>query len=90
MPQAVFVFLLPPSWEELEQRIRARGTEGEEAIVRRLATAREEIAALSAYQYVVWNREVGAAVKELEAILTAEGCRTARLDDSRLAVFFGR
>lgn len=88
MPQAVFVFLLPPSWEALEQRIRARGTDREEAILRRLTSAREEIAALSEYQYVVWNREVGVAVRELEAILTAETCRTKRLDQAKLRRFF--
>ncbi|MDI6871547.1 MAG: guanylate kinase [Bacillota bacterium] len=88
MPQSVLVFLLPPSWEVLEARIRARGTDREEEICRRLAAAREEIAALPAYQYVVWNREVEVAVKELEAILTAEMCRTERLGEEPLRGFF--
>lgn len=89
MPQAVLVFLLPPSWEVLEARIRARGTDAEEVIARRLTAAREEIAALPAYQYMVWNREVEAAVKELEAILMAESCRTERLGEKALSRFFG-
>ncbi len=88
-PSAVLVFLLPPSWEVLEARIRSRGTDAEEAICRRLSVAKEEIAALPAYQYVVWNREVTVAVKELEAILTAESCRTERLGEEGLRRFFG-
>ncbi len=87
-PAAVLVFLLPPSWEVLEERIRARGADEDEAIRRRLAVAREEIAALPAYHYVVWNREVEVAVKELEAILTAETCRTARQGEESLRRFF--
>lgn len=88
MPEAVLVFLLPPSWEVLEARIRSRGTDAEEAIRRRLAVAKEEIAALPSYEYVVWNREVTAAVRELEAILTAESCRTERLGEEYLRGFF--
>ncbi|HHW13950.1 MAG TPA: guanylate kinase [Firmicutes bacterium] len=88
VPDAVLVFLLPPSWDVLEARIRARGTDREEVIGRRLAVAREEIAALPAYDYVIWNREVAVAVKELEAILTAELCRTKRLGEAPLRRFF--
>jgi guanylate kinase len=89
-PSAVLVFLLPPSWEILKTRLRSRGADTEEAIARRLASAKEEIAALPAYEYLVWNREVSVAVRELEAILTAESCRTARRGEESLRRFFER
>lgn len=88
MPEAVLAFLLPPSWEVLEARIRTRGSDPEDAICQRLATAREEIAALPAYDYVIWNREVEVAVEQLDAILTAEMCRTGRLGKASLQRFF--
>lgn len=89
MPQAVLVFLLPPSWEVLKARLRTRGAEDDEAIRRRLEAAREEIAALPAYDYVVWNREVELAVNELQAILSAELCRAKRVSEDDLKLFFG-
>lgn len=78
MPDGVFVFLMPPSWEALETRIRARGTESEAAIQHRLSRAREEMRAASQYQYIVWNDDVLNAVRRLEAILGAEECRVDR------------
>ena len=59
------VFLAPPSWEELESRLRGRGTEPEDVIRRRLATAREEMAAMDEFDHVIVNREVAGAVEEL-------------------------
>jgi len=59
------VFLAPPSWEELERRLRGRRTESEAAIERRLATARTELAAMGEADTVIVNREVAGAVAEL-------------------------
>jgi guanylate kinase len=78
MPQGVFVFLMPPSWNALEERIRMRGTETESAIQRRLERAMEEMRAVTQYQYVVWNDDVLNAVRRLQAILAAEECRVHR------------
>ena len=74
-PEGVFIFLLPPSLEELERRIRGRGTETEESIARRLGAAKEEIGVGRKYKYVVVNDRVGKAVEQIQAILVAEHCR---------------
>lgn len=77
MPDGVFVFLLPPSLKELERRLRSRGTDAEEAIVRRLDSARDEIAAAKKYGYVVVNDVVKDAVDTIDAILTAEHAKAS-------------
>lgn len=74
-PEGVFIFLLPPSMEELERRIRSRGTETEESLARRLGAAKQEIGIGRRYQYVVMNDTVKNAVNRIKAILTAEHCR---------------
>lgn len=73
--ELVSVFLFPPSWEELERRLRARGTESEEAIATRLRNARREVGFAGHYRYWVVNDDVESAVERLAAILTAEECR---------------
>ena len=70
MPEALFVFLKPPSWEELVRRLVGRGTETEAQRERRLATAREELAAESEFDVTVVNHEVHAAADELVALMT--------------------
>ncbi|MDN5293558.1 MAG: guanylate kinase [Eubacteriales bacterium] len=77
-PRGVFIFLMPPSLAELERRIRERGTETEEAVQRRLASAAAEIAACREYDYVVVNDRVEDAVAKIRAIITAEKCRVER------------
>jgi guanylate kinase len=75
MPDAVLIFLRPPSLEELERRLRGRGTDEEEAIARRLINARVELAQLPHYDYTVTNDTVPEAVSHIRAILLAEHCR---------------
>lgn len=77
MPGAVLIFVAPSSLGELEQRIRARGSDDEERVQRRLATARDEMARQSEYDYVIVNRpgELDAAVDRLIEILDAERMR---------------
>jgi guanylate kinase len=70
MPEALFVFLKPPSWEELVRRLVGRGTETEAQRERRLATARDELAAESEFDVTVVNHEVHAAADELVALMT--------------------
>ncbi|MBP2020083.1 guanylate kinase [Symbiobacterium terraclitae] len=77
-PDAVSVFVLPPSLEALRQRIAARGTETPEAVARRLAEAPEWIREGLTYDYVIVNDDLNRAVAELRAIITAEKARTAR------------
>ncbi|HEY2435332.1 MAG TPA: guanylate kinase [Vicinamibacterales bacterium] len=71
------VFVLPPSFEVLEQRLRGRSRDSEDAIRRRLATARSEIAAVDEYDYVVVNDALEACVDRLKAIVFAERARRA-------------
>jgi guanylate kinase len=73
------VFVLPPSFEVLERRLRGRSKDSDEAIRRRLATAREEIAAVAEYDYVVVNDELDACVDRLRAIVLAERARRSAM-----------
>ena len=70
MPEALFVFLAPPSWEELVRRLVGRGTESEEERERRLATARLELAAEPEFDATIVNREIHAAAEELVTLMT--------------------
>jgi guanylate kinase len=69
MPEALFVFLKPPSWDELVRRLVGRGTESEEERARRLETAREELAAEAEFDVTIVNHEVHAAAEELVALM---------------------
>jgi guanylate kinase len=75
----VSIFVLPPSFAELEGRLRKRGTETEEAISRRLRRAREEASAYPEYDYVIVNADIAQSLRELAAIVNAERLRVARL-----------
>ena len=72
MPDALFVFLKPPSWEELVRRLVGRGTETDEERARRLATAREELAAENEFDVTIVNREVHAAADDLVALMVGD------------------
>lgn len=78
-PNGVFVFILPPSLEELQRRLENRGSDSAEVIARRLANAPGEIAHYPHYDYAVVNDDLQLAQSELIAILTAERRRLARL-----------
>lgn len=77
-PQGVYTFIVPPSMDVLSERIHKRGTETEEVIQKRLATAIQELGYVSEYDYVVINDEVSVAVDKLKSILVAEKCRVKR------------
>ena len=68
-PEATLIFLLPPSMEELESRLRGRATDSEETILKRLARAEEEMSYKDKYDYQVVNFEVDQAVQEIEDII---------------------
>lgn len=76
---AVAIFVLPPSFAELEGRLRGRGTETEASIERRLKRAREEARQWPSYDFLIVNHEIDRSVGELEAIVNAERLRSARL-----------
>ena len=74
-PESVGIFVMPPSFEVLESRLRGRSKDPEEAMQRRLATARSEVAAFTEYEYVIVNDELEACVDRLRAIVFAERAR---------------
>ena len=76
-PQGIYIFILPPSLEELEKRLRGRGTDTEEVVARRMAAAAGEIAVAKEYAYTVVNDKVENTVRTISAIVTAEHARTA-------------
>ena len=76
-PEAVRIYIAPPSWEELERRLTGRGTEDTEKVRSRLARGREEFAAAKDFYYLVIKDTVDHAVAEIRAIMTAEHCRPA-------------
>jgi guanylate kinase len=84
VPDALFVFLAPPTWEELERRLVGRGTETEAERVRRLDTARIELAAEDEFDVTIVNHEVNAAADELVALLrlpTEKPGESSAIDD---------
>jgi len=80
-PQAVSVFLLPPSWGELQRRLVLRGTDGQNTIRRRLTNARREIQEIIKYDYYVVNRDVEGAIEALKSIVEAERAKTSRVKE---------
>ena len=73
---AVFIFILPPSLDILEERLRNRKSDLEEEIKRRMTRAREEIKDYGMYDYLIVNRDFDRALAELHSIIVAERCRT--------------
>ncbi|MDN4592458.1 guanylate kinase [Polycladomyces subterraneus] len=78
-PHGVFIFLVPPSLEELRRRIEGRGTETDEVVEQRLDTAAKELDLIQHYDYVVVNDRVDAACDRIRSIIIAEHCRRERL-----------
>jgi len=76
---AIAVFVLPPSPEDLEERLRGRNTDKEEAIQRRLARAKKEASEYPDYDYVIINHQIPRSIHEFAAIVDAERLRTSRL-----------
>jgi guanylate kinase len=86
-PEAILVFVLPPTMDELERRLRERGTETEESIRRRMLAARAEMEnGVALYDYIILNDAVHQAYAELEAVVAAERCRRGRVDLSALGL----
>jgi guanylate kinase len=75
---AIFIFIAPPSWEILETRLTARGTDGVDIVRTRLANARAEMKEAGGYDYLIINDRLSEAVTMLKAIILAERCRKRR------------
>lgn len=88
-PAAVSLFILPPSLEELERRLRGRGTDDEAVIARRLAQARDDLSHWAEYDYLVVNDRFESALSDLGSIVAAERLRSARCPEWIPAQFGG-
>ena len=80
-PEAILIFILPPSMQELENRLRGRGTEDEPTIQKRLQQARTELSYAKNYDYAITNGELEKAVDDLVAVVTAESFKVTRNAD---------
>lgn len=78
MPDGVFIFLMPPSLEELRRRIMRRATDSPEAIASRMARSEEEMHSIVNYDYWILNADLAQAVEDLKAIIRAESLRVKR------------
>ena len=85
VPDAIFIFLMPPSMDILKKRLENRGTETKEKVLARFKTAYQEINDMPKYNYVVVNDEVEKAVTKIESIITAEMCRVTRIEEVDLS-----
>lgn len=74
-PEAIAIFVMPPSFKVLEQRLRGRGTESEESIERRLSESRSELKKYSMFDYIVFNDDVETAIDQVVSIIDSEKCK---------------
>ena len=86
-PDAIFIFIMPPSFEELSRRLHRRNTDDEDVIQGRLEKAKTEFKEIPHYDYLVINDKVSDAVTEIEAILTAAECRVENRTNTLKGVF---
>ncbi len=86
-PQAVLIFLLPPSWQELEKRLKSRRTEDYERVKERIMQAKKEIEYAPYYDYLIINNDINRALDDLTAIIRAERCRMNRVPVRELRDF---
>ena len=79
-PEAILIMLLPPSFSKQEERLRGRGTETEDVILKRLERTREEVPFVNQYDYVVYNRDGGVEIcaEDIRSIVRAEQCSVRR------------
>lgn len=81
-PDGVFIFILPPSMDELKKRIIGRGSETPESLMRRFKSAYKELNYVSKYNYAVINDKVDVAVSKIQGIIAAEKCRVDRIKEN--------
>lgn len=86
-PEAIMIFIVPPSLLELERRLRGRGSDSEEKIQKRLARAKEELKALEEFDYVIINDMLADAVDNFQSIIKAERARVKNLSEKDIISF---
>jgi guanylate kinase len=86
LPDAVTIFILPPSYEELERRLRGRGMDSSTSIRKRLDAAREEMGYYGVYDYAIVNDDLDACVESLKCVIRAARCRASRMQEKARTV----
>lgn len=81
VPEAIFIFIMPPSLKTLVKRLKKRGTDSDEKIIQRFHTAYREVNEVTKYNYVVVNDDLEETILKVEAILKAEKCRVDRIEE---------
>ncbi len=81
IPEAIFIFIMPPSLKILVERLKNRGTDSKEKILERFHTAYKEINEVTKYNYVVVNDKLEETIEKVEAIIKAEKCRVDRIEE---------
>lgn len=81
IPEAIFIFIMPPSLKTLVKRLKKRGTDSNDKIIKRFHAAYKEINEISKYNYVVINDDLEEAINKVEAIIKAEKCRVDRIEE---------
>lgn len=81
IPEAIFIFIMPPSLKTLVKRLKERGTDSNDKIMERFHTAYKEINEVSKYNYVVINDDLDEAINKVDAIIKAEKCRVDRIEE---------
>lgn len=81
VPEAIFIFIMPPTMKDLIKRLKKRGTEDNEKIIKRFKKAYQEINELSKYNYVVVNDELDKATKKVNSIIEAQKCMVDRIEE---------
>lgn len=87
LPEAIMIFIAPPNLIELERRLRHRGTDSEERIVKRLTRAREEIKAIKEFDYAVVNDALPTAVRIFSSIIEAERAKTRNITPQQISQY---
>jgi len=85
VPEAIFIFIMPPSLKELLKRLKNRKTESKEKIIERFSIAYQEINEVTKYNYVVVNDDLEEAISKVQAIIKAEKCRVDRIEEMLVA-----
>lgn len=83
-PETILIFIMAPSMSEVKRRIKMRGQESNEQIIKRFETAYREINEVNKYNYIIVNDDLAESVKKVEAILLSEKCRTERIEEIRM------
>jgi guanylate kinase len=85
-PQGIYVFVVPPSWEDLLKRLKNRATDNSTSLEIRIANARKELSYISHYDYLIINDDLEKAIKELSSIITAEHCRIHHVNQKNIPI----